>query len=87
MNHKLGLPRVARCGLLLTRHTGKPTRIHEGKIITLKSDLRWCSDAFVVRRWNGERVQVVFSSDCCDREVMAYAATTGAIAARWFGTS
>ena len=66
-------------GWLLQRHTGKSTRTHDGVIITLKSNLRWCSDSFEIRCWNGERVQVAFSLDCCDREVMSYVATTAAI--------
>jgi transposase InsO family protein len=49
----------------------KPTRTHQGKVVTLKSDLRYCSDTFEIRCWNGERVQVVFSLDCCDREAIA----------------
>ena len=61
--------------LLLQRHTGRPTRTHEGKVVTLSSDLRYCSDGFEIRCWNGERVQVVFSLDCCDREAIAYRAT------------
>lgn len=64
---------------LLARHTGKSTRTHDGVIITLRSNLRWCSDAFEIRCWSGERVQVAFSLDCCDREVMSYVATTAAI--------
>jgi len=66
-------------GWLLQRYTGKSTRTHDGVVITLKSDLRWCSDSFEIRCWNGERVQVAFSLDCCDREVMSYVATTAAI--------
>lgn len=66
-------------GWLLQRYTGKSTRTHDGVVITLKSDLRWCSDGFEIRCWNGERVQVAFSLDCCDREVMSYVATTAAI--------
>ena len=66
-------------GWLLARHTGKSTRTHDGVIITMRSNLRWCSDAFEIRCWSGERVQVAFSLDCCDREVMSYVATTGAI--------
>lgn len=66
-------------GWLLQPHTGKSTRTHDGVIITLKSNLRWCSDSFEIRCWNGERVQVAFSLDCCDREVMSYVATTAAI--------
>jgi putative transposase len=66
-------------GWLLARHTGKSTRTHDGVIITMRSNLRWCSDAFEIRCWSGERVQVAFSLDCCDREVMSYVATTAAI--------
>jgi hypothetical protein len=65
--------------LLLERYTGKSTPTHDGEIITLKSNLRWCSDSFEIRCRNGERVQVAFSLDCCDREAMRYVATTGAI--------
>jgi transposase InsO family protein len=65
--------------LLLARYTGKSTRTHDGQVVTLRSDLRWCSDSFEIRCWNGERVQVAFSLDCCDREVMAYVATSAAI--------
>lgn len=63
-----------QAGLLLQRHTGKKTRTHEGKVITLKSDLRWCGDTFTIRAWNGEKVEVTFSLDCHDREAMAYVA-------------
>ena len=62
--------------ILLQRHTAKPTRTHEGKIITLHRDTRWCSDAFTIQCWNAERVHVVFSLDTCDREVMRYLSST-----------
>jgi putative transposase len=69
-------------GLLLARHTGRrPERRHEGQVITLKSNLRWCSDAFEIRCWSGEAVRVAFSLDCCDREAMRFVATTGGISA------
>jgi len=69
-------------GLLLARHTGRPNeRSHTGKVITLKPNLRWCSDAFEIRCWNDEVVRVAFSLDCCDREAMRYVATTGGITA------
>jgi len=75
VNHKRAY-RLMRDGqLLLQRHTGKPTRTHDGKVVTLNSDLRYCSDGFEIRCWNGERVQVVFSLDCCDREAIAFRAT------------
>lgn len=65
--------------LLLQRHTGRPVRLHEGTIKMRRSNLRWCSDAFEIACWNGERIRVAFSMDCCDREVMSYVATTGGI--------
>jgi putative transposase len=79
VNHKRIYRLMKKNQLLLQRHTGKPTQTHDGTIITLKSDLRWCSDCFEVRCWNGERVQVAFSLDCCDREIMSYVATTAAV--------
>ena len=48
-------------------------------MITLKSNLRWCSDVFSIRCWNGEALQVLFSVDCYDREVMEWLATSGGV--------
>jgi putative transposase len=62
--------------LLLQKHTGKQTQTHGGAFITLKSNLRWCSDAFEIKCWSGEKIQVAFSLDCCDREAMSYGAGT-----------
>jgi putative transposase len=79
VNHKRIYRLMKQSGLLLQRHTGRATQTHEGKIITLKSNLRWCSDSFEIRCWSGEKIQVAFSLDCCDREAMRYVATTGGI--------
>jgi transposase InsO family protein len=79
INHKRVYRLMRDAGLLLARHTGGPKRRHDGQVITLKSDLRWCSDSFEIRCWNGERVQVPFALDCCDREAITHVATTGAI--------
>jgi transposase InsO family protein len=65
--------------LLLPKHTGRPFRMHDGKIATLESNMRWCSDVFAIQCWNGETVWVAFSLDCCDREVVNYIATTGGV--------
>lgn len=54
-----------------------PSRPHEGKVITLKSDLRWASDGFEISCWNGEVVRVIFAIDTCDREILAWEGTTG----------
>ncbi len=80
---KLNLKRVHRVmraeGLTLLRPNRKPTRAHDGKVTTLASNLRWCSDHFDVRCWNGDVVRVVFSLDTHDREIIAWKATTGGI--------
>jgi len=84
----LGRPRVNRKrvyrimsinNLLLAPHTGRPARTHNGEIVTLKSNTRWCSDIFAIICWNKEIVWVAFSLDTCDREVMSYIATTAGI--------
>lgn len=40
-----------------------------------------CADGFEIVCDNRERVRVLFGMDCCDREVMAFAATTGGYSA------
>ena len=65
--------------LLLAKHTGRPIRTHNGEIITLKSNTRWCSDIFAIICWNKEIVWVAFSLDTCDREIMSYIATTAGV--------
>ena len=80
VNHKRVYRIMRQNGLLLTRHTGiKPQRSHEGKIVTLRSNLRWCSDGFEIACWNGQAVRVAFALDCCDREIISHVATTGGI--------
>jgi putative transposase len=74
VNHKRVYRVMRTAGLLLQRWAPRPNRLHEGKVITLKSDLRWCSDSFEIRCWNGEKVHVAFSLDCCDREVISWVA-------------
>jgi len=67
-------------GLLLDRHTGKgEERRHDGRVAVNRSNLRWCSDGFEIPCDNGDRVRIAFSLDCCDREAMAWVATTGGI--------
>ena len=79
VNHKRVYRIMKKNGLLLQRYTGRPVRVHDGRIRMIRSNLRWCSDAFEIACWNGERVRVAFSMDCCDREIMSYVATTGGI--------
>jgi putative transposase len=80
LNHKRIYRLMSQNGLLLQRYTGKPPgRAHEGKIVTIRPNLRWTSDGFELACWNGEIVRVAFSLDTCDREVMAWCASTGGI--------
>jgi transposase InsO family protein len=74
VNHKRVYRVMRNAGLLLPKHTGRVERPHNGKVITLASNLRWCSDTFEIRCWNGERVYVAFSLDCCDRGAISWVA-------------
>jgi transposase InsO family protein len=66
-------------GLLLQKGTARPVKSHDGKVITNRSNHRWCSDIFEISCWSKEKVRVAFSLDCCDREIISYVATTGGI--------
>lgn len=79
LNHKR-VYRIMRIhNLLLQRHTVRPACLHEGTVITLRSNMQLCSDVFEIAYWNKERVRVAFSMDYADREVLSYIATTGGI--------
>lgn len=65
--------------LLLAKFGAKPVRVHDGKVATIKSNLRWRSDCFGIRCWNGDQLQVAFSLDCHDREVMTYISSSRGI--------
>jgi len=80
LNHKRIYRLMAQNGLLLQRYTGKPPgRAHEGKIVTIRPNLRWTSDGFEIACWNGEVVRVAFALDTCDRKAMAWCATNWGI--------
>ena len=67
-------------GLLLARHTGRRRRReHDGSVVTLHSNIRWCSDSLEFTCWNGEVVRVAFALDCHDREIIGWVATTAGI--------
>ncbi|WP_201473575.1 IS3 family transposase [Escherichia coli] len=65
--------------LLLERKTAVPPskRAHTGKVSVKESNQRWCSDGFEFRCDNGEKLRVTFALDCCDREALHWAVTTG----------
>jgi putative transposase len=79
-----GLPpanrkRVQRQGLLLERHKGRRQgRAHDGKIMVMRSNLRWCSDGLEFSCWNGDVVRMAFIIDAFDREIIAWTAVCGA---------
>jgi hypothetical protein len=54
LNHKRIYRLMAQNGLLLQRYTGRPPgRSHDGRIITIRPNLRWTSDGFEIACWNG----------------------------------
>ncbi|EGF7375041.1 IS3 family transposase [Escherichia coli] len=65
--------------LLLERKTAvQPSkRAHTGRVAVKESNQRWCSDGFEFRCDNGEKLRVTFALDCCDREALHWAVTTG----------
>jgi len=75
-NHKRVYRLMKLNALLLKRPDHRPKKAHDGKVETLLSNTRWCSDSFSIQCANGERVHVAFSIDSCDREVMRYIAST-----------
>lgn len=65
--------------LLLPKRQAREHRPHTGKVITLASNMRWCSDIFQIQCWNGESIQVGFAMDCCDREALSFVAERRAL--------
>lgn len=60
--------------LVLSKSISPPKRPHLGSVMTLASNLRWCSDILEIRCWNGEKVFVAFALECHDREVLGFVA-------------
>ena len=70
-------------GLLLARHTGRRRpREHDGQVATLRSNIRWCSDALEFTCWNGAIVRIAFALDCHDRAAIGWTATTAGVSGR-----
>ena len=66
--------------LTLQAHTARrPGRIHDGVVVALRSNIRWCSDHFELGCRDGSTIRVLFAIDACDREVIAWQATTAGI--------
>lgn len=70
---------MQQAALLLERHTGRRKgRTHDGKIMVMCSNLRWCSDALEFACWNGDIIRMAFIIDAFDREIIASTAVCGA---------
>ena len=55
INHKRMFRIMRQNGMLLARHTGRRNgRLHDGKVVVMGSNLRWCSDGFEIACWNGD---------------------------------
>jgi putative transposase len=64
--------------LLARRYTERPDHIHDGKVVVMRSNLRWCSDGVEFTCWDGAVVRGVFIIDAHDREIIAWRAVVNA---------
>lgn len=65
--------------MLLEKHTAvRKGRIHDGKVMVMRSNLRWCSDGPEFTCWNGEAIRLAFIIDAFDREIIAWTAVANA---------
>lgn len=77
---KLNKKRVYRImkinGLILPKSNRKSDHQSTGKVMTLFSNTRWCSDCFEIKYFSGEKIFVSFVLDTCDREAISFIAAT-----------
>ncbi|WP_284767276.1 IS3 family transposase, partial [Agrobacterium sp. CFBP2214] len=65
--------------MLLEKHTAvRKGRLHDGKVMVMRSNLRWCSDGLEFTCWNGEVIRLAFIIDAFDREIIAWTALANA---------
>lgn len=80
VNAKRVLRIVRANGLTLTPRTAlRRGRAHDGVVVALRSNVRWCSDHLDLHCRNGAVVRVLFAIDAGDREIIAWSATTGGV--------
>jgi transposase InsO family protein len=79
VNHKR-VYRIMKTNNLLLERSGfdRPERTHDGKVIMMRSNLRWCSDGLEFACWNGDVIRAAFLLDAHDREVIAWRAVANA---------
>lgn len=64
--------------LLARRYTERADYGHDGVVVAIRSNLRWCSDGFEFTCWNGEVVRGAFIIDAHEREIIAWRAVANA---------
>ncbi|WP_404976279.1 IS3 family transposase [Agrobacterium larrymoorei] len=65
--------------VLLEKHTAvRKGRIHDGKVVVMRSNLRRCSDGLDFTCWNGVSIRLAFIIDAFDREIIAWTAVANA---------
>lgn len=74
VNHKRVHRVMKQARLLPSRGHRHPTRPHNGHVITLKCNLRWCTDILEVRCRDGRKLHAALVLDWCDREAIAWVA-------------
>ncbi len=79
INHKR-VYRIMRASTLLLarKYEIRPDYGREGKIVTMRSNLRWCSDGFEFHSWSGDVVRGAFIIDAHDREIISWRAVVNA---------
>ncbi|MFV3077449.1 IS3 family transposase, partial [Niveispirillum fermenti] len=79
VNHKRVYRIMQANNLLLARkYEERPDLTHDGKVIVMRSNLRWCSDGFEFACWNGDIIRGAFIIDAHDREIIAWRAVVNA---------
>lgn len=79
VNHKRVF-RIMKNNSLLLERSGfdRPERTHDGKVVMMRSNLRWCSDGLEFTCWNGDVIRVAFLIDAHDREIISWRAVAKA---------
>jgi putative transposase len=79
VNHKRVYRIMQAHNLLLARkYSERPEHLRDGKVIVMRSNLRWCSDGFEFSCWNGDIVRGAFIIDAHDREITTWRAIVNA---------
>ncbi|KPN62523.1 hypothetical protein SAMN04488527_1194 [Aliiroseovarius crassostreae] len=79
VNHKR-VYRIIKYNSFLLERSGfdRPERTHDGKVVVMRSKLRWCSDGLEFTCWNGDVIRAAFLIDAHDREIITRRAVANA---------